>query len=78
MNSAVFIIAGVTMRQAVRDRVLHLLVGGALVAILCSKAIGWVTPAESAKVITDMTLAVLSIFAVLTAVVLGGHLMAVH
>ncbi|MHC5021315.1 MAG: ABC transporter permease, partial [Planctomycetota bacterium] len=74
MNSPAFIIAGVTMRQAMRDRVLHLLVGGALAAIACSKAIGWVTPAESAKVITDMTLAVLSIFSVLVAVVLGGRL----
>lgn len=74
MNHAMAVIAGVTMRQAVRDRVLHLLVGGALAGIGCSKAIGWVTPAESAKVITDMTLAVLSIFSVLVAVVLGGRL----
>lgn len=74
MNGPVAIIAGVTMRQAMRDRVLHLLVGGALAGIGCSKAIGWVTPAESAKVITDMTLAVLSLFSVLVAVVLGGRL----
>lgn len=74
MNHAMVIIGGVTMRQAMRDRVLHLLVGGALAAIACSKAIGWVTPAESAKVVTDMTLAVLSIFSVLVAVVLGGRL----
>ncbi len=74
MNSAAIVIAGVTLRQAMRDRVLHLLAGGALAGIVCSRAIGWVTPAESSKVTTDMTLAVLSIFSVLVAVVLGGRL----
>jgi hypothetical protein len=67
-------IAAVTWRQAMRDRVLRVLGGGACVGIAVSKAIGWVTPAEDLKVMTDLTLATLAALAVLAAVLLGARL----
>ena len=72
--NAVAAIAGVTLRQALRDRVLHLMLGCAGLAIAASWAIGWVTPTDPGKVITDFTLATLSLLSVLVAVVLGGRL----
>lgn len=72
--NALAAIAAVTARQALRDRVLHLLLGCAVLAIAASWAIGWITPTDPGKVITDFTLATLSVLAVLIAVVLGGRL----
>lgn len=67
-------IAAVTWRQAVRDRVLHVLGGVVVFGIAASKALGWVTPAEDVKVMTDLTLTTLAVTGVLVAVVLGGRL----
>jgi ABC-type transport system involved in multi-copper enzyme maturation permease subunit len=73
--NAVQAIAGVTLRQALRDRVLHVMLGCAVAAILASWAVGWVTPTDPGRVIIDFTLATLSVLSVLVAVVLGGRLL---
>ncbi len=67
-------IAAMTFRAVLRDRVLLLLLVLALLSIALSKAVGWVTPAEDVKVVTDLSLASLSLFTVLLAVFLGARL----
>ncbi|MCI0342995.1 MAG: hypothetical protein L0216_17945 [Planctomycetales bacterium] len=67
-------IAAMTFRAVLRDRVLTLLLALALLTIALSKAVGWVTPSEDVKVVTDLSLASLSLFTVLLAVFLGARL----
>jgi ABC-type transport system involved in multi-copper enzyme maturation permease subunit len=63
-----------TFREAVRDKVLYVLLFFAAVAILGSKALGWVSIGQDVKIIKDIALAALSVFGVLIAIFVGTNL----
>ena len=63
-----------TFREAVRDRVLYVLLFFALGTILGSKAIGWITIGEDQKVVADISLAAISVFGALIAIFAGTNL----
>jgi ABC-type transport system involved in multi-copper enzyme maturation permease subunit len=63
-----------TFREAVRDKVLYVLVFFAVVAILASKALGWISVGQDIKIIKDISLAAVSIFGVLIAIFVGTNL----
>jgi ABC-type transport system involved in multi-copper enzyme maturation permease subunit len=63
-----------TFREAVRDRVLYVLLFFALGTILGSKAIGWITIGEDQKVVADISLAAVSVFGALIAIFVGTNL----
>ncbi len=68
-------IAANTFREAVRNKVMHAIVGLALIVILCSKALAWVSAGEDVKVMTDMGLAAVTLFGVLVALFSGANLL---
>ena len=70
----IYAIAQNTFREAVRDRVLYVLLFFAAVTILGSKALGWVSVGQDIKIMKDITLASVLIFGVLTSVFIGTDL----
>jgi ABC-type transport system involved in multi-copper enzyme maturation permease subunit len=60
-----------TFREAVRDRVLYLLLFFALGLILVSRAVALITVGDEGKILKDFGLASIGIFGVLTAVLVG-------
>jgi ABC-type transport system involved in multi-copper enzyme maturation permease subunit len=73
-GAAVAAIALNTFREAIRDRVLYLLLVFALVLIGVSRLLSLLTVGDEAKIIKDVGLSTISIFGVLTAVFVGVSL----
>lgn len=67
-------IALVTIREAVRDRILYLLLAFALAVIAVSRFVSLLTVGNEAKIVKDLGLAALSLFGVLTAMFTGVSL----
>lgn len=63
-----------TFREAVRDKVLYVLVFFALATLLGSKALGWVSIGQEIKIVKDFSLASVSVFGVLIAIFVGTSL----
>lgn len=64
-----------TFREAARNRIMHAILGLALVIILCSKALAWVSAGEDLKVMTDLGLAAITLFGVIVAIFSGANLL---
>jgi len=64
-----------TFREAVRDRVLLGMVGATLAMLLFTLAIGELSLNENARVVFDLGLGVISLFAVIVSVFLGSALL---
>ncbi len=67
-------IAQNTFREAVRDKVLYVLLFLAIATILGSKVIGWISIGQDIKVMKSISLGATSIFGVLIAVFIGTNL----
>ena len=67
-------IARNTFQEAVRDKVLFVLLFFAAAAIIGSKALGWVSMGQDIKIIKDISLASISVFGVLIAIFVGTSL----
>lgn len=67
-------IAKNTYREAVRDKVLYLLIVFGCLSILASKILGFVSIGDEMKIITDISLASISLFGALIAVFVGTNL----
>lgn len=67
-------IAQNTFREAVRDKVLYVLLFFAACAIFGSKALGWISIGQDIKIVKDISLAAVSIFGVLIAIFVGTSL----
>lgn len=63
-----------TFREAVRDKVLYVLLFFAAAAIFGSKALGWISIGQDIKIVKDISLAATSIFGVLVAIFVGASL----
>ncbi len=63
-----------TFREAVRDKVLYVLLLFAATAIFGSKALGWISIGQDIKIIKDISLAAVSVFGVLIAIFVGTNL----
>jgi ABC-type transport system involved in multi-copper enzyme maturation permease subunit len=63
-----------TFREAIRDKVLYVLLFFAAAAILGSKAIGWVSIGQDIKIMKDISLAAVLVFGVLIAIFVGTNL----
>ncbi len=68
-------IATNTFREAARNRIMHAILGLAIVIILCSKALAWVSAGEDVKVMTDLGLAAITLFGVVVAIFSGANLL---
>lgn len=67
----IYYIALNTFREAVRDRVLYLLLAFALLMILSSRILSLLTVGDEIKIVKDLGLAAISIFGVLIAIFVG-------
>jgi len=63
-----------TFKEAIRDRILYLLLFFAAVCIIFSRILALLTVGDRAKIITDVGLASLSLFGVLMAIMIGTGL----
>lgn len=63
-----------TFREAVRDKVLYVLLLFAAATILSSKALGWVSIEQDIKILKDFSLASISVFGALIAIFVGTNL----
>jgi ABC-type transport system involved in multi-copper enzyme maturation permease subunit len=68
---AVLAIAGNTFREAIRDRVLYLFLGFALLLLVGTKIFGMLTVGDEGKVIKDIGLAGVQLFSMLIAVMMS-------
>ena len=73
-EAAIRAIALNTFREAMRDRVLYLLLCFALLVIVVARLLSLLTVGDPAKVIKDVGLSAISLFGVLTAVFVGVSL----
>ncbi|MHC4871053.1 MAG: ABC transporter permease [Planctomycetota bacterium] len=73
MNN-VYHIAVNTFREAVRDKVLYVIIFFALLMVLVSRAIGWISVGQQEQVVKHFSLAVMSFFGALIAVFIGTAL----
>ncbi|MDR2392227.1 MAG: ABC transporter permease [Planctomycetota bacterium] len=67
-------IARNTFRESIRDKILYVIVFFAMVMMLASLAIGWISMGDQLQVVQDFSLAVLSFFGALMAVFIGAGL----
>ncbi|MBU1186793.1 MAG: ABC transporter permease subunit, partial [Acidobacteria bacterium] len=63
-----------TIKEAIRDRILYLLLFFAAVCIICSRLLAIMTVGDRVKIIMDVGLASLSFFGALMAILLGTGL----
>lgn len=63
-----------TYREALRDKVLYVLLFFAGVTIVGSKALGWISIGQDEKIIMSISLAAVSLFGVLIAIFVGTNL----
>ena len=68
---AIIAIARNTFKEAIRDRILYMFLGFAIVLIVSSKFISMLTIGDSSKIIKDMGLAALQLFGMLIAVMMS-------
>ncbi len=68
----IFAISLNTFKEAIRDKLLYLIVLFAVILIGLSKILGWISMGEDIKIILDMGLSVVSIFGLLIAIFIGG------
>ena len=68
---AVRAIAINTFREAIRDRILYLFVGFALVMVMSTKLFGMLTVGDEAKIVKDIGLASMQFFSMLIAVMMS-------
>jgi ABC-type transport system involved in multi-copper enzyme maturation permease subunit len=71
---AIGAIARNTFREAVRDRVLYLLLAFALAIIVAARAVSLLTVGSEEKIVKDLGLSALSVFGLLTSVFVGVSL----
>lgn len=64
-----------TFREAVRDKILYVLLFFAAVAIVGSKALGWISIGQDIKIVKDICLASMSVFGALVAIFVGTSLL---
>jgi len=69
-----FIIAGNTFREVIRDRIFYVLLFFAVALIAVSKALGWISIEHDTRVIANISLASINLFALLITVFLGANL----
>lgn len=74
LSAAILAIALNTFREAIRDRVLYLLLVFAVILIGASRLFSLLTVGNEEKIIKDMGLSAISLFGVLTAVFVGVNL----
>jgi len=67
-------IAQNTFREAVRDKVLYVLLFFAAVVVMGSKALGWISIGQDIKIVKDICLAATSVFGALIAIFVGTSL----
>lgn len=70
----VLAVAHNTFREAVRDKVLYVLLFFSATAILASKALGWISIGQDIKIVKDISLAAVALFGVLIAIFIGTNL----
>lgn len=70
----VWAIAFNTLREAIRDRILYLLLFFALAALTLSRFLAIITVGDRVKIITDVGLAAISLFGTLMAIFMGTSL----
>jgi ABC-type transport system involved in multi-copper enzyme maturation permease subunit len=63
-----------TYREAVRDKILYVLLFFAGATILASKALGYISMGQDVKIIADISLAAISVFGALIAIFVGTNL----
>jgi ABC-type transport system involved in multi-copper enzyme maturation permease subunit len=63
-----------TFREAVRDKVLYVLLLFAGAAIFGSKALGWISIGQDIKIVKDISLAAISVFGALITIFVGTSL----
>ncbi len=68
-------IAGNTYREAVRDKILYLLIVFGFLSIVASKLLAFVSIGDELKIITDISLASISLFGALIAIFVGTSLL---
>jgi ABC-type transport system involved in multi-copper enzyme maturation permease subunit len=68
---AVWAIAANTFREAIRDRILYLFIGFAVVMVISSKLFGMLTVGDETKIIKDIGLASMRFFSMLIAVLMS-------
>jgi ABC-type transport system involved in multi-copper enzyme maturation permease subunit len=68
---AVRAIAANTFREAIRDRILYLFVGFAVVMVVSTKLFGMLTVGDEAKIVRDIGLASMQFFSMLIAVMMS-------
>ncbi len=71
----VLAVAGNTFREAVRDKVLYVLLFFAIIVILGSRALGWISVGQDLKIVKDFCLASMSVFGALIAIFVGTSLL---
>lgn len=64
-----------TFKEAIRDRILYLLVFFSLLMILASVVISTLSVGQNARIVVDMGLAAISLFSVIIAVFIGTNLL---
>ena len=72
--TAIVAIALNTFREAIRDRILYLILAFALVLIAVSHFVSLLTVGSEVKIVKDLGLSAISIFGLLTAVFVGVSL----
>lgn len=73
-TTAVSAIALNTFREAIRDRILYLLLAFSLVVIVSSRLLSLITVGDETKIVKDLGLSSIAVFGVLTAVFVGVSL----
>lgn len=63
-----------TFREAIRDKVLYVLLFFSAATILGSKALGWISIGQDTKIVKDISLAAVSVFGTLIAIFVGASL----
>ncbi|MCX8064505.1 MAG: ABC transporter permease [Candidatus Hydrogenedentes bacterium] len=70
----IFAVAVNTYRESIRDKVLYVLLFFAIVVIIGSKAIGWISIGQDIKIVKDLSLASISVFGALISIFVGTNL----
>ena len=70
----IWAIATNTYREAIRDKVLYLLLAFGTISIVSSKLLGYISIGDELKIIVDISLASISVFGALIAVFVGTNL----
>ena len=68
---AIRAIAVNTFREAIRDRILYLFIGFAIIMVISTKAFGMLTVGDESKIIKDIGLAAMQFFSMLIAVMMS-------